>query len=81
MSDHGHSLHAEFPDAQAALAELKTGNAHFRTLAERYHELAQEIFRIEAGLQASSDERLETLKKQRLAILDEIAAMLPAKAA
>jgi len=81
MSDHGHDLHAEFPEAREALVALKASNEHFRTLSERHHALAQDIFRIEAGLQAASDSRLEELKKQRLAILDEVAAMIPARAA
>jgi uncharacterized protein YdcH (DUF465 family) len=81
MSDHGHDLHAEFPDARDALVALKASSAHFRTLSDSYHDLAQEIFRIEAGLQAASDARLDALKKERLAILDAVAAMLPARAA
>ncbi len=81
MSDHGHDLHAEFPNAREALTRLKAESEHFRTLADRHHAIGQEIFRIDAGLQASSDARLEALKKQRLAILDEIAGMLTAQAA
>lgn len=81
MSDHGHDLHAEFPEAREALLALKASSEHFRSLSEQHHALAQEIFRIEAGLQASSDVRLEALKKQRLAILDEVAGMVTARAA
>jgi uncharacterized protein YdcH (DUF465 family) len=38
----------------------------------------REIHRIEAEIDAASDDRLEALKKERLHLLDEIAAMLEA---
>lgn len=38
----------------------------------------REIHRIESEVEAASDERLEALKKERLQLLDEIAAMLEA---
>lgn len=81
MSDHGHDLHAEFPAAHDALVRLKAESQHFRALSSTYHDLAQEIFRIETGLEGASDVRLEGLKKQRLALLDEVAAILSARAA
>jgi uncharacterized protein YdcH (DUF465 family) len=76
VSELGHDLHAEFPEDQIALTGLKLDNAHFRGLASQHHELTQQIFRIDSGLDAASDIRLETLKKQRLGLLDEIAAMI-----
>lgn len=36
----------------------------------------REIHRIAAEIEAASDERLEALKRERLHLLDEIAAML-----
>ncbi len=36
----------------------------------------REIHRIESEVEAASDERLEALKRERLNLLDEIAAML-----
>ena len=51
-------------------------NPHFVTIADRYHAVNGEIHRIEAGIENTSDEYAETLKKQRLALIDEIAAML-----
>jgi uncharacterized protein YdcH (DUF465 family) len=76
MSHVPHELHDEFPAAAAALHELKMSNPHFKVLAERHHVLNHEIHRIEAGVEATSDERFETLKKERLALLDQVAAML-----
>lgn len=82
MSHTPHDLRNEFPDAVDALHTLKTGNSHFATLADRYHDVNREIHRIESEVEAASDDRLEALKKQRLALLDEISSMVvKAKAA
>lgn len=76
MSNTPHELAAEFPNDHALLHDLKMTNPHFVTLAERYHAVNGEIHRIEAGIENTSDDYAETLKKQRLALIDEIAAML-----
>jgi Uncharacterized protein conserved in bacteria len=77
MSAHTpHELHDEFPHDAEALHRLKLENAHFARLAERHHEVNREIHRIESEIEAASDERIEALKKERLHLLDEIAAML-----
>jgi uncharacterized protein YdcH (DUF465 family) len=79
MSEAGHDLHAEFPGDEAVLHKLKTQDGHFRRLTEQYHDVAREIARIETGVEAGSDERLEVLKKKRLLLLDEVAAMIAAR--
>lgn len=76
MSEVGHDLHALFPAQREILHALKLESAHYRELADRHHELIQQILRIEGGLDAASDDRLEDLKKQRLSLLDEVAAMI-----
>ncbi len=76
MSNTPHELAAEFPNDHALLHDLKLNNPHFVTLADRYHAVNGEIHRIEAGVENTSDEYAETLKKQRLALIDEIAAMV-----
>lgn len=77
MSAHTpHELHDEFPHQGEALHRLKLGSAHFVRLAERHHLVNREIHRIAAEIEAASDERLEALKRERLHLLDEIAAML-----
>ena len=72
MSHVPHELHEEFPDAADILHKLKLGDAHFSRLAERH----REIHRIESGVEAASDERTEALKKERLSILDQVAAII-----
>jgi len=76
MSHVSHDLHAEFPADSDILHELKISDGHFRTVSDRYHEINKKIHRIESEVEAASDERSEDLKKQRLLILDEVAAMI-----
>ena len=82
MSHTPNDLREEFPEAVDVLHQLKVHNAHFATLAERYHDLNREIHRVESDLEPGSDARVEALKKQRLALLDDISAIVAkAKAA
>lgn len=77
MSAHTpHELAELFPEDAAALHRLKITDAHFARLAERHHQVNRTIHRIECEIEAASDERLEALKRERLHLLDEIAAML-----
>ena len=80
MSHVPHELHEEFPDAADALHTLKTTDAHFARLAEEYHTVNREVHRIETDVTPASDEVLEDLKKKRLHLKDQIAAMLAAAA-
>ena len=76
MSHTPHELAAEFPQDHHLIHKLKLENAHFAKLADDYHEVNREIHRIEAEIEAASDERTEVLKKQRLHLADQIGEML-----
>ena len=76
MSNTPHELADEFPQDHALLHNLKVSNPHFVTLSDRYHEVNGEIHRIESGIETPSDEYAETLKKKRLALIDEIAVIV-----
>jgi uncharacterized protein YdcH (DUF465 family) len=78
MSHVPHELHEEFPEHADALHALKVSNAHFAKLSDEYHNVNREIHRIETDIEPASDEALEELKKQRLHLKDEIAALLAA---
>ncbi len=80
MSHVPHELAEEFPEYKDRLHDLKVSDAHFARLADRYHELNREIHRIEAAGVNVGDDTFENLKKQRLALKDEIAGMLQATA-
>lgn len=76
MAHTPHELADEFPADHALLHKLKLSDAHFAALAERYHETNRAIHRSAAEVEPMGDEALEQLKRQRLGLLDEIAAML-----
>lgn len=76
MSDARHDLHSEFPHDGEILHALKLNDAHFRELADRYHQVARDIHRAETEIEPVSHEWLETLKKHRLALLDDFAALI-----
>jgi uncharacterized protein YdcH (DUF465 family) len=81
MSAHTpHELADAFPADAAALHRLKGSDAHFARLAEQHHAVNRAIHRVETGVEPASDARLEALKKERLHLLDAIAARLEAEA-
>ena len=77
MSHLPQDLHDVFPAAADKLRLLKETDRHFRTLADRYAALDDEIRRSESGTGPAMDDIVaEGLKKERLALLDQIAAIL-----
>lgn len=76
MSHVPHELHEEFPDHAQQIHDLKMSNAHFHKLADKYHEVNRAIHRMETEVEPVSDFTLEDLKKQRLALKDEIFSMM-----
>ena len=71
-----HELHEEFPEQADRIHELKTANAHFAQLADKYHEINRAIHRAETEVEPTDDFHLEEMKKERLALKDELAGML-----
>lgn len=71
-----HELDEMFPQAKAAIHDLKTKNAHFARLADEYHHINRTIHRMETDVEPTSDEVMETERKKRLRLLDEISGML-----
>lgn len=78
MSYTPHELADTFPDDAEIIQRLKAENAHFAKLADQHHEVNRAIHRIEAEIEPTSDAHAEHLKKQRLALQDQIAAILSA---
>ncbi|MEQ3515554.1 YdcH family protein [Pseudoalteromonas sp. BZB3] len=56
--------------------ELKMNDRHFARLFDDYHNLDHEVIRIEEGVENTSDEYLESLKKQRLHLKDQLYSIL-----
>ncbi len=76
MLNEKHDLHHEFPEFKDEIHYLKMNDAHFARLFKEYHELDHEVIRIEQGVENTSDEYLETQKKQRLHLKDALFVML-----
>ncbi|MCC0049375.1 MAG: DUF465 domain-containing protein [Rhodobiaceae bacterium] len=76
MSHVPHELHEEFPEHADRIHELKTANTHFAQLAEKYHEINRAIHRAETEVEPTDDFHLEDMKKQRLALKDELSGIL-----
>ena len=78
MAHTPNELGAIFSRDADLLHDLKMNDAHFVKLSDKYHELNREVHRIVAEVDSASDERIESLKKERLALLDEITGIVNA---
>lgn len=76
MSHVPNDLHDIFSADADLLHRLKLEDSHFQRLAARHHDLNREIHRIESDIEPASDDVLEALKKDRLALLDEVAQII-----
>lgn len=71
-----HDLHHEFPEFDQKIHELKVSDNHFKRLFDDYHEINNEIHRIETGAEATTDETLNQLRLKRVHLKDELYAIL-----
>lgn len=78
MSHTPHELAEEFPADIDRMQSLKAGNAHFARLYDEYHAVNRSIHRAESLIEPISDEAEAALRKQRMALKDEIARLLRA---
>ncbi|MHA3915711.1 YdcH family protein [Halovulum sp. GXIMD14793] len=76
MSHVPHELVEEFPDKIEKIHTLKVENAHFGKLFDKYHELNRAIHRAETDVEPTDDLHMGEMRKQRLALKDEIASLL-----
>lgn len=78
MTHTPHDLTAEFPDAVDRMHRLRAENPHFARLADAYHDVNRAIHRAETRVEPISDEAETDLRRQRMRLKDEIAALLRA---
>ncbi len=71
-----HELAEEFPEAVDKIHALKISNAHFAKLMDAYHEVNRAVHRAESGVEPCDDLTETTMRKQRMHLKDQIAAML-----
>lgn len=71
-----HDLVHELPEHKERIHELKMNNKHFQKLFDKYHDLDHQVKRIEEGIENTSDDYIETLKKERLNLKDQLFGMI-----
>ncbi len=79
MTHTPHELAEEFPEAADKIHALKASDAHFAHLAEDYHAVNREIHRLETRVETASEQYEEGLRKKRMNLKDQIAAILARK--
>ncbi len=76
MSHTPHELAEEFPGKADRIHALRQDDAHFRRLADEYHEVNRAIHGAETGDEPTDQFHEEDLRKQRMRLKDEIATHL-----
>lgn len=76
MSHTPHELAEEFPQDVDKMHALKTTDNHFAKLFEAYHTVNRAVHRAETGVDPVDDFTDQKMRKERLALKDEIAAIL-----
>jgi len=65
-----------FPEFRDLITKLKTEDAHFTRLFDKHNELDQKIQNMESHIESGTHEEIETLKKEKLHLKDELYAIL-----
>jgi len=78
MSHTPHELAEEFPGKVEQIAALKQSDAHFARLADEYHEINRAVHRAETDVEPTDDLHMNDMRKQRMALKDQIWAALSA---
>ena len=65
-----------FPEYRDLITHLKHNDLHFTYLFERHNEIDQKIKNIETNVELGTDEEIETLKKEKLSLKDQLYAIL-----
>ncbi|AAQ60975.1 YdcH family protein [Chromobacterium violaceum] len=67
-----------FPEYRERITRLKTEDAHFARLFDKHNQLDQQIKNMEDRIVSATHEEIETLKKEKLKLKDELYALLKA---
>jgi len=65
-----------FPEYRDLITQLKATDRHFLNLFEKHNELDQRIKNMESGIEPATNLDIETLKKEKLALKDELYQIL-----
>ncbi|MEL6206238.1 MAG: YdcH family protein [Pseudomonadota bacterium] len=80
MSHVPHELAEDFPEAVDLIHRLKQEDPHFARLADAYHDVNRQVHRAECDIEPMDDAGITVLRKERMRLKDEIAALLRAHA-
>ena len=69
-----HPFVTEFPEHRETIRSLKLADGKFRTMFEEYHQLDDEICRIEEDVEYASDQQIDELKFKRAKYKDALYA-------
>ena len=76
MTHTPHELAEEFPDKIDLMHDLKLRDGTFRYLADEYHQINRAIHRAETNIEPCDQFHEEDMRKQRMRLKDQIAAIL-----
>ena len=76
MSHTPHELAEDFPEHVQKIHDLKTSDAHFAKLFDQYHEINRAVHRAETDVEPTDDLHMAEMRKQRMALKDQIAGIL-----
>ena len=65
-----------FPEYRDLITKLKTTDRHFLNLFDKHNELDQKIKNMEAHIEPGTHEEIETLKKEKLSLKDQLYTVL-----
>lgn len=65
-----------FPEFRDKISQLKTTDHHFMRLFDQHNTLDQKIKNMEATITPATHEEIEKMKKEKLAIKDQLYAIL-----
>ena len=65
-----------FPEYRDLITQLKTSDRHFLAVFNKHNELDQKIKNMESHIEPGSPIEIETLKKEKLGMKDELYAIL-----
>ncbi|MDO6711677.1 YdcH family protein [Aliiglaciecola sp. 2_MG-2023] len=71
-----HTLSHDLPEHKHTIRHLKMNDRHFVKQFDEYHDVNKQIHHIEEQNEAVSDEYLESLKKQRVVLKDQLFAQI-----
>ncbi|MGE4612049.1 MAG: DUF465 domain-containing protein [Paracoccaceae bacterium] len=75
MSHTPNELIDMFPEAAEKIHALKVVNGEFSSIFDEYHQITREIHRGETNVEPMDDFHMAELRKLRLYLLDQVAAI------